>query len=89
MYWFWLTVPKTFKLFKYALCEKSDHCLALSVTHSMHVLKFAQIVGFVKVVKCISFSCNMDLSKLKYTWISLSCYMDLSKLISVCWICRN
>ena len=35
-----------------------------SVSRSVHLLSFAQIVGFVKVV----------------TWISLSCYIDLSKL---------
>ena len=43
---------------------KSDHCLALSVTESLLVLNFAQIVGFVKVVQLISLGCYTDLSKL-------------------------
>ena len=29
---------------------KSDHCLALSLRHSLTFLNFVQIVGFVKVV---------------------------------------
>ena len=54
-------------------------CLALSLSHSVLVLNFAQIVGFVKVCQ---------------RWISLSCWMDLSKLINgflqvVAWIFQS
>ena len=60
--------------------------------HSMLVVIFSQIVGFVKFVKWISRGCYLDLSKL--IWISLSCKMDLSKFVHECvkvvtWICQS
>ena len=73
---------------------ESDHCLVLSVHHSVLLLSFAQIAGFRKVVRWLSLNCNMDLSNwytvfsrslhgfIKIdTWISLSSYKDLFKLL--------
>ena len=63
------------------------------VSHSMLLLNFAQIVGFVKVVTWLSLSYYIDSSKLinGFVW---SCYMNLSKFKEVffyfvTWICQN
>ena len=49
----------------YRIQVPSLPCLvSQSVTESLLVLNFAQIVGFVNVVQCISLGCYMDLSKL-------------------------
>ena len=50
---------------------KSDHCLALSVTESLLVLNFAQIVGFVKVVQLISLDCYTDLLQLLHRFLKM------------------
>ena len=73
---------------------ESDHCLVVSVHHSILLLSFAQIAGFRKVVRWLPLNCNMDLSNwytvfsmslhgfVKIdTWISLSSYKDLLKLL--------
>ena len=46
---------------------KSNHSLALSVTESLNT-RFAQIVGFVKVVRLISLK-MLDLSKVIYGFL--------------------
>ena len=50
-----------------------------SLWRSLLFFNFAQIVGFVKVVRRISLKLLHGFVKID-TWISLSCYMDLSKL---------
>ena len=60
---------------------RSLPCLSLS--QSLLLLNFAQIFEFIKVVRWISVSSYMDLTKLIHgilqvlTWIWQSCYMDL------------
>ena len=51
-----------------------------SLWRSLLFFNFAQIVGFVKVVRRISLKLLHGFVKID-TWISLSCYMDLSILI--------
>ena len=36
---------------------KSDHCRSLSLRHWVLIVNFAQVVGFIKVVKWISLKC--------------------------------
>ena len=51
-----------------------------SLWRSLLFFNFAQIVGFVKVVRRISLKLLHGFVKID-TWISLSCYMDFSKLL--------
>ena len=73
---------------------KSDYYLGLSLSQFLHMLNFAQIVGFLQVVARISLCNFMEWSTLINgffnllhwfvkidTWIYPGCWMDLSKLI--------